>query len=378
MHKLKSLGITGQLGIWVNNFLRNRTQYVQIPGGVSEIGAVTSGVPQGTVLGPVLFLLLMLDIDSDLKFSKASSFADDTRLYSAIKENNQCAELQKDLLTIYEWANSNNMKFNSHKFQYVSFQSKSSATTNNTYLSPSNDILQPTNNVKDLGILMSSDCTFEEHINNVVKSCSRLVGWVLRTFSTRVMYTMITLFKSIILPRLEYGSQLWSPHLQHMINNIERVQRTFTKYITGMYDLSYEERLKALSLYSLQRRRDRYMIIYIWKIIESLVPNLQPKITLTSSTRRGRLCCKENVPRGRQGTLMFNSFRWQAIRLFNSLPSSIRNISRVNVKVFKAKLDSFLSKLRDAPSIPYEKNNIDKRIEEIPLLWRASTADLAV
>ena len=288
----------------------------------------------------------MLDIDSDLKFSKASSFADDTRLYSAIKENNQCAELQKDILTIYEWANSNNMKFNSKKFQYVSFQSKSSATTNNTYLSPSNDILQPTNNVKDLGILMSSDCTFEEHINNVVKSCSRLVGWVLRIFSTRVMYTMITLFKSIILPRLEYGSQLWSPHLKHMINNIERVQRTFTKYITGMYDLSYEERLKALSLYSLQRRRDRYMIIYIWKIIESLVPNLEPKITLTSSTRRGRLCCKENVPRGRQGTLMFNSFRWQAIRLFNSLPSSIRNISRVNVKVFKAKLDSFLSKLR--------------------------------
>ena len=164
----------------------------------------------------------------------------------------------------------------------------------------------------------------------------------------------------------------------HQINNLERVQRTFTKYITGMYELSYEERLKALNLYSLQRRRDRYLIIYIWKIIESLVPNLEPKITLTISARRGRLCCKEHVPRGHHGTLMFNSFRWQAIRLFNSLPSSIRNISKVNVNIFKTKLDQFLINIRDAPSLPYEKNNIDYRIEEVPLLWRAFTADLAV
>ena len=86
-----------------------------------------------------------------------------------------------------------------------------------------------------------------------------------------------------------------------------------------MFDLSYEARLRQLNLYSLQMRRDRYQIIYIWKIIESKVANLEPPIQTTRSSRLGRFCVKKTVPRGHAGTLMYNSFRWNAIRLFNSL-----------------------------------------------------------
>ncbi len=329
LRKLKLLGITGKLGIWISNFLSDRSQFVQIPGGVSCTGAVTSGVPQGTVLGPVLFLILISDINSNIESCNISSFADDTRLYSPITDPENCDKLQDDLDSVYKWAENNNMCFNSEKFKYLCFSTKHSINNDNIYISPTNNIINPSTSVRDLGIQMSSNCSFEAHIDKSVKTCSQLVGWVLRTFSSRDKQTMLTLFKSLILPRIEYGSQLWSPYLTCQINSVERIQRAFTKHVSNMYDLSYEERLRALNLYSLQRRRDRYMIIYVWKILEDYVSNLNPPITINSSERLGRMCIRTSVTPGHQGTLMFNSFRWKAIRLFNSLPRSIRNVTRV-------------------------------------------------
>ena len=93
-------------------------------------------------------------------------------------------------------------------------------------------------------------------------------------FISRDATTMLTLFKCVVLSRLDYGSQLWSPTQIKSLNKIERVQRSFTKFITGMRPLSYDDRLKSLHLYSVQRRFERYTIIYIWKILESMVPNL--------------------------------------------------------------------------------------------------------
>ena len=101
---------------------------------------------------------------------------------------------------------------------------------------------------------------------------------------------MLTLFKSLVISRLDYASQLWSPHKISQITLIEKVQRSFTKHITGMRDLSYHERLQALRLYSLQRRRERYCIILIWKIIESKAQNLSDPILCNFSDRRGRSC----------------------------------------------------------------------------------------
>ena len=169
---------------------------------------------------------------------------------------------------------------------------------------------------------MSNSCDFNAHIDKTVKTCSRLVGWILRTFTTRDSTTMLTLFKSIVLPILEYACQLWNSKSLQLVKKLEKVQRSFTKYITGMFDLSYEARLRQLNLYSLQRRRDWYQIIYIWKIIESKVANLEPPIQTTRSSRLGRFCVKKIVSRGHAGTLMYNSFRWNAIRLFNTLPAT--------------------------------------------------------
>ena len=112
---------------------------------------------------------------------------------------------------------------------------------------------------------MFSNYTFDFHVTGVYKRCSNLSGWILRTFSTRETRTMMTLFKSLVLSRLDYASQLWSPHLLKSVYLLDKLQRSFTKHIAGMHTMSYEERL---NLYSIQRKRDRYPIIYLWKIIE--------------------------------------------------------------------------------------------------------------
>ena len=142
---------------------------------------------------------------------------------------------------------------------------------------------------------MSSNCTFDFHVSCVYKRCSNLSGWILRTFITRETKTMMTLFKSLVLSRLDYASQLWSPHLLKSVYLLEKVQCSFTKHIAGMHTMSYVERLKHLNLYSIQRRRDRYQIIYLWKIIEKFVPNLSAPITCTYSERRGRSCAVLHV-----------------------------------------------------------------------------------
>ena len=357
-HKMKDMGITGKLGIWFYHFLVNRTQFVRLPGGSSTDSHVISGVPQGTVLGPLLFLILMSDIDEGIVNSKIISFADDTRLYNSVSEVEDCDVLQSDLNTIYKWADANNMAFNSNKFKYVCFTPSESVSHSNVYLCPKMNLIDKVENIKDLGITMSSNCNFNQHINNVYKQCSRLSGWILRTFISRDSLTLLTLFKCIVLSRLDYGSQLWSPHQIKSINKIEQVQRSFTRFITGMRPLSYDERLKSLHLYSVQRQFERYIIIYIWKILESIVPNLSQPITCYFSDRRGRLCHLEHVCAGRLGTSSYNSFRWKAVRLFNCLPQHVRNVSSCSTIIFKKKLDQFLCNLDDKPCTPHFDNSV--------------------
>ena len=120
--------------------------------------------------------------------------------------------------------------------------------------------------------------------------------------------------------------------------------------------------LKALKLYSLQRKRERYCIIYVWKVSERLVPNFSHPITCiaTLSDLRGRSCTISYVNVGRKGTLAFNSFRWRSIRMFNGLPKYLRNITLCSVNSFKTQLYNHLIKIPDLPSLPGNGNCLDR------------------
>ena len=163
------------------------------------------------------------------------------------------------------------------------------------------------------------------HISSLFRKCNNLAGWILRSFVSRVKLTMLTQFKSLVISRLDYTSQLRSQHKISQITQIERVQRSVTKHIAGLRD----ERIQTLKLYSLQRRRGRYCILLILKIIENKSQYLSDPIQCNFSDRRGRSCGISHVSTGRHGTLAYNSFRWRAIRLFNSLLKAVRDIIKL-------------------------------------------------
>ena len=192
------------------------------------------------------------------------------------------------------------MVFNYHKFKCLYFSTNVSITSDyvNAYVSPNFYVIDNVNNLQDL----TSNCSFEQHIIELCKRCTGLCGWILRTFSSRESTVMMTLFKSLVLPRLDYGSQLWSPTKIHQIIMIGKIQKAFTKHIKGFSSFSYQERLSNLKIYSIQCSRERYIIIYVWKILENLVPNLVKPLQFYVSDRRGCLC---SVSHARLGHFCF-------------------------------------------------------------------------
>ena len=209
----------------------------------SALSPVVSGAPQATVMAPVLFLLMISDIARDVSpGTGVSSFVDDTRVKRAISNvTSDCSALQADMETIYSWAESVGLEFNSKKFECVRYWPGSSPPCQ-PYFSPVGTPIEEKLQLRDLGVQISSDCSFSLHIDTVVTSVTKLVGWVLRTFRSRSRLVMITCWSSLIQSRLDYCSQLWCPSDQATIQKLESVARQFTSNIEGMEGLDYWQR----------------------------------------------------------------------------------------------------------------------------------------
>lgn len=166
---------------------------------------------------------------------------------------------------------------------------------------------------------------------------------------------MLTLYGALVLPIAEYSCHLWSPTSIGQIMQLEGIQRTLTARIRGLKDKNYWERLKNLSLYSLQRRRERYIIIYVWKIIVGLSPNFQREDTKIKTygegSRNGRRCQLPPLARSAHGNLRDRSFMYIGPKLFNVLPIVIREFDG-SLETFKRKLDNFLESVNDKPPLP--------------------------
>ena len=201
-NKLRDLGIHGKLGKWLHAFLHERKQTVVIDGHNSTNSTVLSGVPQGTVLGPVLFLVLIMDIaNGTSNATRVTSFADDTRASRPISSIGDMESLQQDINTIYAWADKVNMEFNGDKFECLRcwpHQDKADLLTNHHYTDPGGSNIEEPAKVKDLGILFTPDLTFKIHIEKMMKEANRLIGWVFRTFRSRSTRVMRTVWRSLI------------------------------------------------------------------------------------------------------------------------------------------------------------------------------------
>ena len=355
LHKVRDCNVGGNLGKWLASFLDPsvRKQAVVVEGAVSDLMPVISGVPQGTVLGPVLFLIHIREIASELSAgTTATSFADDTRVQRGIKSCQDCYDLQSDLQLIYTWAETVNMHFNSDKFECLRFWPGTGHSPDHQYKGPNGGDITVKESLKDLGVEISSSLDFKNHVNKVVNDASKLAGWGLRSFRRRNKKTMKSIWQCLVQPKIDYCSQLWSPSDQQSINQIESVQRHFISKVSGLDDMSYWDKLKAMRFYSQERRRERYMLIFLWKISQNMVKGYN--VSFLENPRRGRLLVPSHAPLNASTKVMKareSSLKVKGARIFNLLPDYVRNIDAENVEVFKRELDWYLSSVPDQPTI---------------------------
>ena len=260
--KLKSLGITGNIFKWIEDWLSNRSQRVVVNGVESTWTPVTSGVPQGSVLGPLLFLIYINDIDQDVN-SLISKFADDTKIARTILDNNDNVELQKDLELLGQWADKWQMKFNADKCKVIRF---GGGTPSNYVMD--GKTLENIEEEKDLGVLIHKTLKLENQCQAATSRANRILGMLKRNITSRKKEVILPLYRTLVRPHLEYSVQFWNPYLVKDIKLLENVQRRATRLISGMKGLPYEERLKQCNLFSLSRRRLRGDMIQVFKILK--------------------------------------------------------------------------------------------------------------
>ena len=358
LKKLKCYGIEGKLHTWLTSFLTDRTQTVVVDGIYSFCSAVKSGVPQGSVLGPILFLLFVNDIGCSLSHSKIRCFADDSRLLKSIKSADDANLLQADLENVISWAQKNNMTLNEDKFELIQHHSNSRNFTlfsnlpfvkfQNFYFAGDSTI-EPSDSILDLGITMQADMSFKVHISDVIKRSRNKLSWGLSVFKSRSEEVIMTFYKSLVRPIVDYCCVLWHPTHIGEIALIEGVQRTATSKISSVSHLNYWQRLQTLRLMSLQRRRERYALIYMFKILQNRVPN-DIEVVFYENPRLGIKARIPPLPTVRsQVTLFDSSFAVRGPKLWNLLPKSINTIE--SFSLFKVKLDSFILSYPDKPPV---------------------------
>ena len=281
LFKLAKYGISGSAYKWVENFLMNRKQHVKVNNAISPSETVRSGVPQGTVLGPLLFLCYSADLPNVVKYSQLSIYADDTKLYKAIRNTNDCLKLQEDLDSIFNWANLWQMELNPDKTKLLTI---GNCKVRNDYVLNGN-VIERVSFMNDVGVIVQSDLKFTRHCANVVKKAY----FIIRNIFTAMKHHNHDFYKKMYIcyvrPVLEYASQVWSPVLKGNIDRIEKVQRYFTRRIVNL-NMSYFERLEFLNIQCLEHRRLKADLILFFKKVKVVtIINVEDSYKFVNSVR---------------------------------------------------------------------------------------------
>ena len=356
--KLQNIGIGGNLLRWIKAFLSNRKQEVVVNGFKSFIFTVLSGVPQGSVLGPILFIIFINDIADSIKHSTIKCFADDSRVSREISNQNDACLLQEDLNRIMKWSLENNMMLNEEKFEFLKHSYSFDSTLlelpfchfDTCYKTLNGSLIESTDTVKDLGVTFSSNMSFDRHIANAIKQANSKSAWILSVFRTRRKKEMLFFYKTYVRSCLEYCCPLWNPSGANsvgLIHKLESVQRNFTARIPELQDQNYWQRLQTLNLMSLQRRRERYIILYIWKILTGMAPN---SLDIHFYSYRNSIkAVVPSIPCQRTNVTRFDrSFSVIGPKLWNILPSQC-TLTLHSLQKFKYLLDNFILQFPDQP-----------------------------
>ena len=333
--KLSNIGIDGALLQWIKAFLTARKQCVVVENCFSNWVDVLSGVPQGSVLGPILFLIFVNDVvDISDNSTVCSLFADDLKIYSAVDIVAGCDSLQNALDKLTVWCNKWQMCINISKTLVLHIGKKN---PKHEY-SINNVVIRTVESARDLGVIVDSLLSFDGHIDSIVKRAYIRIGILFKGFVTRDVHVLKQAYVTFIRPTLEYASVVWSPYKLKHINAIEKIQRHFTRRIPHLRDLSYGERLAIINLETLELRRLKADLTMYYKILHGLTPmSVDEYFVITSHTRSTRASDKFLLSKSDFcSKALENDFFDRNITCWNDLPECVK--CALSVKSFKTLL----------------------------------------
>ena len=337
--KLESYGIEGDIILFIEAFLKNRKQKVVINGQSSEWTEVISGVPQGSVIAALLFVIYINDLPDNIQ-SHLFLFADDCKFFRQILTIADTVIMQTDLDTLHKWSGIWLLKFHPGKCVNIRI-CLSKKEDQHTYLLGNNE-LENVDEVKDLGVIVDNMLKFQKHISTKVNKANQMWGTIKRTFRHMNKNIFKKLFSAHVRSHLEYAVQFWCPYLRKHINQVESVQRRATKYIPGLKDLSYKERLIELDMPTLAYRRLRGSMIETYKLLNIYDKDVTAELQTRETSTRGHNQ-KIFVKAARKHHPKHHSFHQRIANPWNSLPADVVNSPTLNT--FKNRLDRHWSNL---------------------------------
>ena len=340
LHKLDGLGIGQTVLGWLKDFLSGRQQRVRVGESFSHWVEVKSGVPQGSVLGPALFLAFINDLPENITGGNIKLFADDAKLYRSTNSEDDSKMLQHDLDSLVNWSSKWSLNLNPSKCK-VLHASKNPRESHQQYsIDTGNQVIQLEKCAfeKDLGVFVDEKLSFETHIGNVVKTANRVTGIIRRQFKYIGHEVFVNLYKSLVRPLVEYSSVVWSPSTIRDQKQIEGVQRRATKLAPKMANMSYNQRLVKLGLPTLEYRRLRADMIQVYKIvhrIDRINPDMFFELSETTRTRGHKYKIKKQRPRTNFKKF---SFSHRVVDTWNALPANV--VEAQDLNSFKSLLNA--------------------------------------
>ena len=290
------MGINNHLISWLRCYLSNRSKQVIVNGSSSPPAEVVSGVPQGSILGPILFIIYINGITKvNLSaWSKLTLFTDDMSLSYAriVTSSSDITPLQNDIDSIYSWSSSHHLSFNKDKCKYMIFSKKKSSPllTHPPVLLLGNTSLERVHQYKYLGVTITDDLKWESHINIVCGKARRIIGMLYRNlyFHSSPEF-LLHMYKSLVRPHLEYCSIIWDPHVVFLRNRLMEVEKFALQMYLKHWSLPYSDLILLSNIMPLETRRLRSKLHLLYKIMYKLSFMPENIFTLSSYRKSDRL-----------------------------------------------------------------------------------------
>ena len=333
--RLKCLGISGKLLNWLIGFLKGRTQRVRIDNCLSHPINVSSGVPQGSVLGPLLFAIYVDTLHEQVGNNFLYLFADDSKLANFVRSVMDHANLQIGLEGINVWSKDWQLPLAPDKCRIMSVGGPLLYD-----YTLDGKLLNPTSEQVDLGVKINDDLKFSAHCSTIAAKGHQRAFLLRKCFRYSNAYVLVKAFKVYVRPLLEYCSEIWNPYLKKDVRRIENVQRRFTKYLPELHGLTYGQRLEKLNLPSLEFRRLIIDLCTCYKLLrsDSYQGHGPPLISPDAKTTRGhnwRFDWKKANCNSRH-----YSFIPRVGRVWNSLPCEV--VDAPSLHTFKNRINTHL------------------------------------